>query len=58
MGEVPLYHKKRFTFKRGRFGGESCERSKKERAGRVLPESGPPRAVHLSHHKWPGGLVN
>ena len=21
-------------------------------------ESGPPRAVHLSHHKWLGGLVN
>jgi len=20
-------------------------------------ESGPLRAVHLSHHKWPGGLV-
>ena len=22
------------------------------------PESGPLRAVHLSRHKWPGGLVN
>ena len=24
----------------------------------VATESGPPRAVHLSRHKWPGGLVN
>jgi len=23
-----------------------------------LTESGPLRAVHLSRHKWPGGLVN
>ena len=23
-----------------------------------LSESGPLRAVHLSRHKWPGGLVN
>ena len=25
---------------------------------RVLTVSGPLRAVHLSRHKWPGGLVN
>ena len=25
---------------------------------RVVYESGPLRAVHLSRHKWPGGLVN
>jgi len=24
----------------------------------VPPESGPLRAVHLSRHKWPGGVVN
>jgi len=26
--------------------------------GRLLLESGPLRVVHLSRHKWPGGLVN
>ena len=26
--------------------------------GTVTCESGPLRAVHLSRHKWPGGLVN
>ena len=25
---------------------------------RAHPDSGPLRAVHLSCHKWPGGLVN
>jgi len=24
----------------------------------IRTESGPLRAVHLSRHKWPGGLVN
>ena len=28
------------------------------RAGRTLSESGPLRAVHLSRHTWPRGLVN
>ena len=23
-----------------------------------FPESGPLRAVHLSRHEWPGGVVN
>ena len=27
-------------------------------SGRMGPESDPPRAVHLSCHKWPGGLVS
>ena len=31
--------------------------AKRARAA-VTPDSGPLRAVHLSCHKWPGGLVN
>jgi hypothetical protein len=28
------------------------------RSGPSEAESGPLRAVHLSRHKWPGGLIN
>ena len=36
----------------------SCFETKKQEPGFSLTESGPCRAVHLSIHKWPGGLVN
>ena len=53
MSEVPLYE-----------GSNQCSRSQRTipTGGRFEKsrqfESGPLRAVHLSRHKWPGGLVD
>ena len=46
MSDVPLYEQALQAERRG------------PRPLKVHPESGPLRAVHLSRHKWPGGLVN
>ena len=51
MSEVPLYGIQCVSDEDARWHPHKPD-------AKGLFESGPLRAVHLSRHKWPGGLVN